>query len=430
MVVGQFLSASAHSQVLIDIEREPIDYSNTVAQDPVARLQASIDRGEAALDYDSRFGYLPSLLENLGIPVSSQTLVFSQTSFQAKKITPDKPRAIYFNDDTYIGCVQEGEVLEISAVDPVLGAVFYSLDTAQSEHPKLIRQGDSCLQCHSSKMTQGVPGHLVRSVFTAPTGKPVLNAGTFLTDHTSPLSERWGGWYVTGSHGSARHMGNAFLFDSSDPEDLDREAGANLLDLSDRIDIEAYPSPGSDIVALLVLEHQTHVHNLITAANYQARLALELQRELNEMDGKPGDHLGDSTRQRFGYVAEPLLQALLLIEEATLESPIEGTSGFAREFQKKGPFDSRGRSLRELDLQSRLFKIPCSFLIHSEAFAGLPGPLRDHLLTRLWEILAAEDDSGEYSRLSSEDRKAIYEVLSDTLTDVPECWEKRPDFSG
>ena len=180
---------------------------------------------------------------------------------------------MYFNDDVYVGWVQNGDVVEISAADPQLGAVFYTLRQEQAERPKIVRDRGQCIVCHASSRTSGVPGHLVRSVYADKSGQPFFGSGTFTTDHRSPFKERWGGWYVTGTHGKQRHMGNVISTDRDRPEDLDMEAGANITDLSDHVNTSPYLSPHSDIVALMVLEHQSRMHNLITRANFEAKSA-------------------------------------------------------------------------------------------------------------------------------------------------------------
>src|SRR5436190_7713983 len=216
----------ADSQALAQAtyEQDPINYLSAPVDDPVARLQKRMQSGEVKLERDTKHGYLESLLKALNIPVSSQTLVFSKTSFQRDRISPTMPRALYFNDDTYIGWVQGGEVIELATTDPHLGTVFYTLDQhggkihqqgegAEPAAPRFVRQSASCLQCHGSTMTRDIPGLLVRSVFPDRDGQPVLSAGTFLTTQESPMSQRWGGWYVTGVLDGQRHMGNVTLKD-------------------------------------------------------------------------------------------------------------------------------------------------------------------------------------------------------------------------
>jgi len=406
-----------------NLEQEPINYSHASHHDPVAALAEKLQQGKVALSHSSRQGYLPALLRELGISESSQTLVFSKTSFQRTKISPRRPRAIYFNDESYVGYVQDGEVLEISSIDPRLGAVFYTLDQAKADHPRLVRQTDECLQCHASPMTENVPGHMVRSVFPRRSGNPVLSAGTFRTTYQSPLEERWGGWYVTGTHGAQRHMGNAFL-SGEDPARFDRDSGANVTDLHGRFDFAPYLTPHSDIVALMVLEHQVATHNQFTQAAYQAQFARVEQEALNRMSGDPPSTPIESIERRYRAAADDVLKCLLFADEARLTDPIRGTSGFAEHFASLGPRDKRGRSLRQFDLQKRLFKVPCSSLIYSPAFDGLPEPVKKHVSARLERILTGEDRSPEFSHLNADDRRAIHEILSETKPDLAESWKK------
>ncbi|MEX1094625.1 MAG: hypothetical protein WED34_01180 [Planctomycetales bacterium] len=407
-----------------DYERPPIDYEHGPLADPVTKLRQRIERGEAQLEHDAEHGWLPSLLDELDVPRSSQMLVFSRTSLQRHRISPRHPRALYFNDDVYVGWCRDGDVVEVSSVDPRQGAVFFTLDQNDKETPLLARQMDRCTLCHSSSQTQGAPGHIVRSVFPDRSGEPVFASGTFRIDHRSPFARRWGGWYVTGTHGEQRHMGNVLAARGSDPENIDREAGANLVDLAGKLDVKSYLTPHSDIVALLVFEHQTTMHNLLTNASYQTRIALHQEAELRELLGlKDGEH-SESARARIRGAGEPLLRYLLFGDEAPLTDRVRGTSGFAEEFARRGPRDSRGRSLREFDLETRLFRYPCSYLVHSESFAALPPPMKEYLHRRLWEVLTGEDDDAAFAHLSPDDRAAIIEILRDTLDGLPAYWRR------
>ncbi|WP_210420208.1 hypothetical protein [Aquisphaera giovannonii] len=375
--------------------------------------------------HDGRQGYLRSVLALLDVPVSSQVLVFSKTSFQSTLIGPETPRAIYFNDDVYVGYVQGSDVLEFSAADPSLGGTFYLLDQEQTPRPSFRRQTHDCLQCHASSKTEDVPGHLIRSVYPEPSGQPAYNAGTFTTSHESPLRERWGGWYVTGTHGRQRHMGNVLISDRMRPELLDVGRGANRTDLKPKFDTSAYLAPGSDIVALLVLEHQAKMHNLITLTNYQARMAVEYSREINKALGEPEGAMSESTARRFHGPAEDLVRYMLFADEAELTDPIRGTSSFAVDFSARGPRDGRGRSLRDFDLETRIFRYPCSYLIYSRAFDALPAPAKERVYLRLWEVLSGKDQTPAYARRTPEERAAILEILRETKVGLPDYWKAR-----
>jgi hypothetical protein len=398
---------------VMEFERGPIHYNQPGERDPVARLQKRLDSGEVKLTFDPNGrGYLGSLLEALHIPVSSQMLVFSKTSLQLHKIAPETPRALYFNDDAYVGFVQRGDVLELSAVDPERGGMFYTLDQREVAKPRFRRQ-DDCLQCHASGRTLGVPGHIVRSVHVDSEGQPMFTGGGYNIDHRNPLAERFGGWFVTGTHGAARHLGNVYVKDRSQPDALDTEAGANVTRLA--VDTSPYPAPYSDIVAQMVLQHQARMHNLITRVAYETRLAVESQQAMDKMLGKePNGGWSDSTKRRIYGPAETLVRYMLFTDEAKLTTPIRGTSGFAAEFAKQGPFDRRGRSLREFDLKTRLFRYPLSFLVYSDAFDSLPGPAKDYVWRRLWEVLDGRDQRKEFATLTPADRAAIREILLET----------------
>lgn len=404
-------------------EQEPINYSKTAPNDPVARLQKALDAGSIKLDYDEHFGYLPAVLKQLNVPVSSQSLVFSKTSFQRSRISPRTPRGVYFNDDVYVGFVQNGEVMELSAVDSRLGANFYSLAQEKTDTPQFVRHTDNCLVCHSSSRTSEVPGHLVRSMFIDRSGQPVFSAGTYTTNHESPFSERWGGWYVTGKHGRMSHMGNALVVNTERPEKIDRAEVANTIDLSKRFNPSAYLSRHSDIVALMVLEHQTHMQNLITRASFEGRIALHYNDTMNKAFKESAENRLESVTRRLNNAAESLLKYLLFIDETRLEDPVIGTADFAREFAGVGPRDRQGRSLRDFDLQTRLFKYPCSYLIYSDAFDKLPADVKTHFYRRLSEILTEQDQTPAFAKLTTADRMAIYEILRDTKQDLPEYWK-------
>lgn len=411
------------TQAQLDYDREPIHYSTAPHTDAIAQLQARLQSGQATLAFDERFGYLPALLRELNISETSQVLVFSKTSFQRERISPQRPRALYFSDEVYVGAVDRGDVLEISAVDPQLGAVFYTLAQQRSDRPAPVGQLDSCTQCHVSPLTEGVPGHLVRSVYPDAQGQLILSAGSFRTTERSPLRERWGGWYVTGTHGRQRHLGNALFREPVDLEQLDYESGANWTDLRSRLDPAAYRTPHSDIVALMVLEHQAPLHNQITSANYRARLALREQEVLNKMLNSTSPELSPGIQRRLQRAGDDVLKGLLLVGETPLTDKIQGTAGFAESFAGLGPRDRQGRSLRDFDLQRRLFKYPCSFLIYSAALNALPEPVLSHLLRRLWEIVTNQDHDPTFAHLTPEDRRAIYEILVDTKPDLPEYWK-------
>ncbi|MCE9607619.1 MAG: hypothetical protein K8U03_22255 [Planctomycetia bacterium] len=414
LLVGLF-AASGQAQ---DFESAPIEYAKRVPRNRVSELMADVQVGKKTLKHDAEFGYLRSLLAELAVPVSSQTLVFSKTSLQRHYIKASTPRALYFNDDTYIGYCQDGDVLEISTVDDDLGAVFYTLAQEPEKVPSAIRQTDTCLICHAATPTKGVPGHTLRSVYSDAAGYPILSSGTYRTDQSSPFDRRWGGWYVTGTHGEQKHLGNIVHTGYGNPERADNAAGQNVVDLGHLLETKNYPTPHSDIVALMVLAHQTEAHNFITRANFTTRQAMHDQESLNRELGLPPDEPRESTQSRIRSVCEPLLEYLFFSDETPLTHKLEGTSGFAAEFARPGPRDRRGRSLRDLDMQSRMFRYPCSYLIYSSSFRALPKEAKEYVFRRMAEILSGKDESENFRHLSPEDRRAVREILADTLPEL------------
>jgi len=412
---------SACGQVQFD--SEPINYSSPETSNRIVDLEKQLETGKVTLKYDESNGYLPDLLRILEIPTSSQMLVFSQTSFQLRKISPRRPRAVYFNDDTYIGWVQGGDVIEVSTVDPNKGAIFYTLDQAKSDAPQFIRDQGNCMACHSSSRTQSVPGHVVRSVYADRGGNPLYGAGTFTTDHTSPFEHRWGGWFVTGSHGEMRHMGNLFAKNRNTAEFDNPESGANRESLDDLFDTEPYLHATSDIVALMVLEHQTQMHNFLTLANYEARSAVHYDRLMNKTLERDENYRSESTERRINSAAEKVVKYMLFVDEFALQSPVVGVSDFAKEFSARGPTDSQGRSLRQFDLQTRLFKYPCSYLIYSAAFTELPAEMKQRIYQQLFDVLYERSENKEFAHLSSDDRTAIREILLQTHPEIAKAFQ-------
>ena len=430
LVPALLLTTVASAEAGDEFEQAPIEYSKSKPDNVVSRLQSKLNRGKVVLKFEEKFGYLKSLLDSLDVPVESQMLVFSKTSMQRSRISPRTPRAIYFNDDVYIGYCQSGSVLEISAVDPKLGTVFYTLDQSKSKTPRFSRNSSNCLVCHSSSRTGSVPGHLVRSLYVGSSGHPIYSAGSHTVDQTTPLKDRWGGWYVTGTHGKQTHLGNLVVAGREVREPVDNKKGQNVASLAGRFDVKEYLSPHSDIVALMVLEHQTLIHNRITQAGFAARQALHYEAEINKSLGEPAGTRRESTTSRISGAGDKLVEALLMVDEAKLTAPLKGTSDFARVFTRRGPRDKQGRSLRDLDLKKRLLKYPCSYLIHSRAFNGLPREMREYVWRRLWQILAEDRDAKKFAHLTPDDKRAIVEIIQATKSDLPTAWRKRSKPTG
>jgi hypothetical protein len=380
--------------------------------DPVARLQKRLANGQTRLDFGPNRGYLAALLKELDINVDSQVLVFSKSSIQTSHISPRTPRAIYFNDDVAVGYVQGGDVLELSALDPRLGIVLYSLDVERSEKPEFSRR-DDCLRCHQGPVTMGVPGIFVSSLHPKTEELRDVHGSSFVTDHRTRFKDRWGGWYVTGTHGSATHLGNnVALVDPLHPGGPGGAETQNVTTLSAMFDTSRYPAPTSDLVALLTLEHQTHMTNLIVRIGWDVRIA--------EHDGKRDD----ATRKQLFSEIDEMVNYMLFADEEPLPAPVAGVSTFTKTFPQRGTRDSHGRSLRDFDLRTRLFRYPLSYMIYDPAFDALPEMAKNQVYQRLLEILTGKDQSEAFARLSAADRRAILEILRETKPGLPGSWKE------
>lgn len=396
-----------------DVEYPAIGYSTAAPADRVADLTARIAAGEARLEHDGERGYLDSLLRELDIDPSSQVLVFSTTSLQVGSIRPETPRALYFNDDTYVAWVQSGGPIEIASMDPNLGPVFYTLEQTADADPE--RHTVRCLRCHDSLSLTGggVPRFIIGSGYIGTRGNIVSHEGWILTSPRTPIRHRWGGWYVTGRHGDQVHLGNIVVRNIADLQDLERLRIGNLDTLEPLVDTTPYIADSSDIVALLVMQHQVDVQNEIARVMYAVNGGGDIGGNAGGGDSS-GNIGGGTAGGNIAAIVEPLVEAMLSVGEAELTDPIEGNTGFAERFEQRGPFDAEGRSLRELDLRTRLLRYPLSYVVHTRAFAALPDAAKTQAYRRFRDVLTGEDRDERFAHLSDEDRAAALEILLDT----------------
>jgi len=377
-------------------EHPAIQYSTSPVHDPVAELNQKLAGGAATLSFDSTFGYLKSVLSALKVPVESQLLVFSKTSLQSILISPDNPRAIFFNDSVAVGWVRGSPLLELAVQDPQQGMIFYTLAQTPQTRPVLAAEETGvCLGCHQTPASLDVPGGVVRSVFPGAAGTIVAELAGVEADHRTPFDNRWGGWYVSGKLGPLGHLANATVSGVREGADGKESRIANREPLPEKFATSTYLTPYSDVVALAVFEHQMHMMNLITRLRWEART------------GSTPSALRNSAAEFVAY--------LLFIDEAPLTGRLEGTSGFTAKFAAMGPFDGKGRSLRQFDLANRLMRYPCSYMIYSDAFNALPRKAKDAIYERMWEVLSGQEKDSKYKRLSATDRQAVVEILKDTL---------------
>jgi hypothetical protein len=359
-----------------------IEYGIRPPRDPVANLVRDIQDNKVQLKFDGENGYLRSLLDALKVPVESQMAVFSKTSVQGAIIGPSNPRRLYFNDSVAVGIVGGG-FIELAAQDPEQGMSFYMMPQQPGDKPFIIKR-DECLKCHLSRNSLDIPGMLVRSVYPASSGTPMNQLGSHLLDHRTPLENRWGGWYITGSAGSMKHLGNAAFTDGGEPQPI-------------------AVNHASDIVAAMVFDHQMYMMNLITRVGWDFRIVSSLEQATAKRSEAIHRQLRDEVNEFVDY--------LLFVDEAPLTGRIQGGSGFAEKFAAMGPADSKGRSLRQFDLEHRLMRYPCSYMIYAPAFDALPAEAKEMIYARMLEVLS--------SRFSSADRQAVIEILRATKKDLP-----------
>jgi len=384
----------------IPLDDPAIQYGARPVDDPVARLQRRLESGQAKLEVaPNGLGYLPSVLKLLNINPDSQALVFSKTSTQVENINPRAPRALYFNDDVMVGFVRNSDVLELASLDPKQGVQLYVL--VRDANPAFA-PSQGCLRCHQGAVTLGVPGLLVSSVHPVSQTRSE-HGNAFMTDHRSPLSGRWGGWYVTGTTGSQTHLGNNInLVDPVRSGGPSQEPTQNLTGLAGFFDTSKYIEPTSDVVALMTLEHQTRMTNLMIRVGWDARMGM--------------------VEDKLNPEIEELLTYMLFADEAPLKAPVKGVSTFTETFPQRGPRDPQGRSLRDFDLKTRLFRYPLSYMIYSAAFDGMPDRVRDRVYHRLYEVLTGKDTSKTFAGLSPESRGAILEIVRATKSSLPPDW--------
>lgn len=394
-------------------DEDPISYGKNGYGGPVVELQDKLISGEVELEYDPKFGYLPSFLKALNIPVSSQLLVFSKTSLHRQLISTNSPRAVYFNDDVYVGWTVGGALLEISSADPENGGVFHVIEQNKSARP-MILPSNRCFECHVGSKSMGVPGHMVRSFYNLENGWPEDASGYPRISHRAPFEDRWGGWYITGKMENNPTRANLPTAASVHQRKEDPEFLQNLSKLDPLIDTDRYITESSDMVAMMVLEHQTHMHNFITRMNYEARTFQSQYGHLRYLNGP----------------VDSFVSYILFAEETELPGKVEGNLEYQKWFQDQGPKDSKGRSFRQFNLDTRLFEYPCSFLVYSEAFEKMEPLLKEKVMKRMWDVLSGKEKKEPFSNIPKSRRRAITEILIETLPSVPDYWVLEPEESA
>ena len=417
-------------QSVPDYEQAPVSYSATAPNDALARLQQRIASGEIAFAGTEKEA-LATLLRILEVPAETQMFVFSKTSLQRGRIRPERPRVLYFSDSVYVGWVPGG-LMEITAVDPQLGPIFYSfaLAPARNQAPTIVRDSD-CLRCHGGTFVRDVPGVFARSTFPDATGEPILRHGSLVVDDETPFADRWGGWYVTGYKGAEPHRGNVLASEQGDqlvfkPTDKRPEELSAYFDTSD------YLRPTSDAANLLVFEHQMAMQNSLTRAGFVCRKMIAYQHGLQTTFKEPvtDEPAYDSVKSVFASSVQDILDHLLFRRAAPLPEGVVLNAEFQAAFSRGAPRSRSGHALKDLQLRDRIFAQRCSYLIYSECFQALPEPLKARIFDRLFQALHSRDPKDRYAYLPAEERQRIYEILLETHPEAKVRWAGRSITGG
>ncbi len=375
----------------------PHNYWSRETHDAFSKLIPLLDRGEVKLDISSDKAQLTSLLKALDVPVSSQLLVYSATSFQGGLIRPANPRALYFNDEVYVGYVPGGR-FEVAAIDPDLGPVFRIFRPSNSGRPEITRT-ERCMNCHAGRTSKQVPGLVVESVICTDTGASLDGFRREMVGHTVPIPLRFGGWHVTGAHEHGDHLGN--LMGEAAPGGYTKFADPP----GSLFDWNRYPVRTSDLFPHLIHEHQLGFHNLITLAVYRTRDALAAGQGSIRPDDRPV--LDD--------IAHQIVRYLLFAGEAAL--PAGGVTpdpAYVRDFEARRIATSGGASLRDLDLRTRLFRYRCSYMIYSTGFATMPKEVKAGVLSGLCLALQDANAPAEFNYLPVDEKRTILKILQET----------------
>ena len=394
LLAGLLLADSVEAARRVrDFEKAPHNYWERPLADRFTQIKTALESGKLPLDRTSEKAFVVSLLKTLNIPPASQTLVYSTTSLQLRRISPRNPRAIYFNEDVYVGWVPGGQI-EIASIDPALGGVYYIFNIPRGPTPIRIERSERCFNCHAEFEIGRVPGLLLKSVIPGPGGGSLESFRNDQTGHSIPFKDRFGGWHLTGKHGIEQHLGN--IIGELSPAGLKKYANPP----GRQFRWQTYPVATSDVLAHLLHEHQVGFVNRAVKAIYDTRGALA------KGDAKAviAKHAGILTRY------------LLFADEVRLpEGGIGGDSTLKAHFLKRAHKTAQGVSLREFDLRTRLFKYRCSYMIHSFAFNGLPEVLKMRIIARLRAALNPGEQDSLSSHLHATEKKAIGHILSATL---------------
>lgn len=407
IVLSVALSAVGQDINYSDLFSPVHGYHTQELNDPFTRLIADVKSGKRELDNSSSKAFIASMLEHLDVPASSQLLIFSRTSLQTRRISGSNPRAVYFNENVYVGYIPGGSV-EIISLDPELGGIFHIFDRPKNDaKPVFERGGGLCVDCHSVAKTRRVPGLSTRSVIPGANWGKLVAFSDNQMGHQIPLSERFGGWHVTGDSGITDHKGNLT------GQRVGGKIVTEVIEPGTEFDWSAYLTETSDILPHLILEHQAGFMNLVLEATYRART----YQHIGKGEIKP-EHVAV-----LHGLADELVRYLLFADEAKFPAGgIRVDPQYREDFLADRKEASNGISLKDLDLETRIFKHPCSYLIHSDVFEATSDLFKQRVYQVLGEALSIEKPNPDFAYLSVTEKEAIRGILRETLSDLPGGW--------
>lgn len=383
----------------VDFEKKIHQYYTKNTDDSFKKVSEFLtQKSTNELQFDSEKESLHNLLSDLNISIHSQTLVFSNTSLQLSRISQNNPRAIFFNDNLYLGYVPGG-FIEIIGIDAQIGAIPYVFKLPQKgdlQYPQ-IRRSTRCMRCHATKQTGGVPGLLLSSVIPAETGGSLDNLNPGKPGHNLPYTRRFGGWFLTNQADNHNNWSNSIGVMNQKGQIKQKKIQLPVYNIS-----KYHLSNESEMVTHLVMEHQIGFTNLCISAQYALR-------ESRLSKNKSTKH------QVEDYFVEQLLRYSLFVDEPNLSIPSDKeTSRFITYFEKSYPKKNPFNLFRKIELNTRLFKTRCSYMLGTPVFKALPDDFKNTFMISLREIVSKKNTELSFlgSHLEEDERERILHVLS------------------